>query len=162
VYLPTLDIIQRSLAGEAMTAITKDAIEAAIHCYWAAFCAKSVRQVSECYSPWAIVYGPAAERPESGQVATMRRAREYMHPEASVTVRLGLIEIQLLNETVAVASYPYSFMARNVAKDFCGRVDQHESHTRATQVFQLIDGSLKIVHEHISVLWKVAAAGGRG
>jgi ketosteroid isomerase-like protein len=136
-----------------MTALTKDAVEDEVRRYWAAFCSRSVERVAEFYSPWAVVIGPAAERAESGQVATMRRAREYMHPQAAVTIKLGLIDVQELTDTIAVASYSYSFTARNVAKDCRGMIDQQSSHARATQVFQLIDGAPKIVHEHISVIW---------
>ena len=79
-----------------------------------------------------------------------------MHPEARVTVSLGHIEVQTLSDTTAVASYPYSFAARNVAKDFRGSVDQVVDHARVTQVFELRDdGALQIIHEHISVVMKV-------
>ena len=144
-----------------MIAITKDAVEDEIRRFWAALCSRSAVEVAGFYAPWAIVFGPDAERAESGQVATMRRAREYMHPRAAVTVKLGRIEVQELTETVAVASYPYSFTARNVAKDSRSMTDQQASHARATQVFQFIDGAPKIVHEHISVIWNPAKSLGR-
>jgi hypothetical protein len=88
----------------------------------------------------------------------MRRIREYMHPDAAVTVNLGYIEVQQLSDTIAVATYAYSFVARNVAKDFLGTVDQLVDHARATQVFELREGTLKIVNEHISVIMMVPAA----
>jgi ketosteroid isomerase-like protein len=136
-----------------MNAISRDAIEDEIRKYWAAFCSRAAAEVADFYASWAVVFGPAAERAESGQVATMRRTREYMHPQAVVAVKLGRIEVQELTDVVAVASYTYSFTARNIAKDSLGMTDQQSSHARATQVFQLIDGAPKIVHEHISVAW---------
>jgi Domain of unknown function (DUF4440) len=142
-----------------MTAISKEAVELEVQRYWAAICLRSAEDAAKCFSPWAVVFGPAAERAESGQVATLRRAREYMHAEATLAVKLGRIDVQILSDTVAVASYPYSFEARNVAKDFCVSADQRVSHARATQVFQLVDGALKIAHEHLSVRWDCAAAG---
>jgi ketosteroid isomerase-like protein len=141
-----------------MTTITKDAVEDEIRKFWAALCSRFAEEVADFYSPWAVVFGPAAERAETGRVATMRRAREYMHPQAVVAVKLGRIEVQELTDVVAVASYPYSFTARNVAKDSLGMTDQQASHARATQVFQLIDGVPKIVHEHISVAWNPGVA----
>jgi ketosteroid isomerase-like protein len=144
-----------------VTAITKEAVESAVHRYWTAFCSKSVEEVGDFYSPWATVFGPSAERAESGRVATMRRAREYMHPQASVTVKLSGIDVQLLSGTVALATYPYSFVARNVARDFCPAADHDVANARVSQVFQFVDGTLSIVHEHISVIWMAAAAGAR-
>ena len=139
-----------------MSRITPSMVEHETQRFWSAFCSKSVEQFSQFYSPSSVVFGPAAERAESGSVASMRRAREYMHPEARVTVSLGHIEVQTLSDTTAVASYPYSFAARNVAKDFRGSVDQVVDHARVTQVFELRDdGALQIIHEHISVVMKV-------
>ena len=135
-----------------MSKITPGMVERQIHKYWSSFCSKSAVDLPHFYSSSAVVFGPAAERAESGQVATMRRIREYMHPEATVTVNLGRIEIQQLSDTIAIASYPYSFVARNVAKDFLGTFDQLGDHARATQVFELHNGALEIVHEHISVV----------
>jgi len=137
-----------------MSKITPGMVERQIQKYWSSFCSKSIEELPRFYASAAVVFGPSAERAESGPVATMRRIREYMHPAAAMTVNLGRIEVQQLGENIAIASYPYSFIARNIVEDFRDPADQILEHARATQVFELRDGTLEIVHEHMSVVMR--------
>jgi len=80
----------------------------------------------------------------------VRRARELFGPASAVGAELGSIDVQLLGDDLAVASYAFHFnVTRSLPNGKRVRVDVPFG--RATQVLQSdANGVLRIIHEHMS------------
>ncbi|MGH9522958.1 MAG: nuclear transport factor 2 family protein [Terriglobales bacterium] len=138
------------LPGVSMTA---EQVRDEVRRYWGAFSSKSAENVDGFYLPEAVVFGSSSARAEPGRLAATRRKREYFHSESHISVQLGAIEVQMLGEEAAVASYTFRFHASNVAGALGRTVEEKIEHGRVTQVFVSGgDGRLAIVNEHISVI----------
>lgn len=133
-----------------MSKITADQVRSEVQRYWNVFAAKSAEILEQLYTPDATVFGSDAVRPEPGRLAAARRRREYFQPLTVVTTKLGPIEVQMLGDEAAIASYIFEFHASKVASA-TGRSEENIQHGRATQVFAAdADGGLRILHEHLS------------
>lgn len=80
----------------------------------------------------------------------VRRARELLGTASAVGAKLDAIDVQILREDLAVASYAFHF---NVTRSLPNgkRVSVDVPFGRATQVFQRdASGNLRIIHEHMS------------
>ncbi|HUK86744.1 MAG TPA: hypothetical protein VLT85_03690 [Terriglobales bacterium] len=134
-----------------VTKITAEQVRAEVKRFWTVMSSKRADQLAEVYAHESTVFSSSGARPEPGRLAAARRQREYFQPLTTVTTTLGMIEVVLLGESAAVASYTFQFHASKVATAAGGTVEEIIEHGRGTQVFQLEpDGSLRIVHEHLS------------
>jgi ketosteroid isomerase-like protein len=131
--------------------ITVEQVKAAVERFWGAFSTKSEDVLADFYGHESSVFGSSAVRAEPGRLAATRRKREYFNPSTTVKATLGPIEVLLLGESAAVASYTFQFQATKVASA-TGASDEKFEHGRATQVFAYdLDGELRIMHEHLSI-----------
>jgi len=68
-------------------------------------------------------------------------------------VHLGAIEVVMLGDESAVASYTFQFHATKVANLLGKGKEEDIQQGRATQVFTRdVEGKLRIVHEHLSTV----------
>jgi hypothetical protein len=125
-------------------------VAALVQKFWDFFIQKSKKQFDEMYSPTAVVFAADARRSEPARLMLVRRARELFGPASAVGAKLGSIDVQILRDDLAVASYAFRFtVTRSLPNGKRVRVDVPFG--RATQVFQLdADGILRIIHEHMS------------
>jgi ketosteroid isomerase-like protein len=131
--------------------ITPDEVRAEVNRFWTVFTSKAPDLLEEFYAPDATVFGSSALRAEPGRLAVTRRRREYFDKSTVVRFQAGVIDVQLIGENSAVASYSFRFDADKVSGGMGKTSDEHLEHGRATQVFiSDSDGKLRIVHEHLS------------
>jgi ketosteroid isomerase-like protein len=136
--------------------LTPEQVRAEVKRFWTIFSNKRADQLEEVYAHESTVFSSTGARPEPGRLAAARRQREYFQPLTTVTTTLGLIEVVMLGEDAAVASYTFQFHASKVASAKGGVVEEIIEHGRGTQVFVLEpDGTLRIVHEHLSSVDKL-------
>ena len=134
-----------------MPKLTVEEVKSAVERFWNAFSTKSEDVLADFYGHESTVFGSSAVRAEPGRLAATRRKREYFHPNTTVKATLGPIEVLLLGETSAVASYTFQFQASRVASA-TGISEEKFEHGRASQVFAYdLDGKLRIMHEHLSI-----------
>ncbi len=99
-----------------------------------------------------MTYSVATQKTESGQFAVARRAREYFHPHATVHAEPGPIEVSLLGEAGASATYAFRMQVTEGPGSTEAKVDRVLPSVRATQVFRATpEGQLLIVQEHFSI-----------
>ncbi|HWR37273.1 MAG TPA: nuclear transport factor 2 family protein [Clostridia bacterium] len=135
-----------------MTTLTPETVRAEIEKFWNAFTSKSAEALEEFYAHESSVFGSTATRPEPGRLAATRRKREYFTANSQLRSQVGLIDIVMLGDTAAVASYTFQFHASRIATATAKSSDEHILHGRATQVFAVDhDGSIRIFHEHFSL-----------
>jgi ketosteroid isomerase-like protein len=129
-------------------------VEAAIRTFWKSFAAKKADLWQNFYSEIALVFGTASKRPEPARLIMLRRQREYMASSATMRVEVGNIEVEMLGPNCAVAGYILKLHAEQVAKASASGSRQSEEHLENARVTHVLmrsdDGSLRIVHEHIS------------
>lgn len=127
-----------------------DQVRALVQKFWDFFIQKSKSQFDELYSPSATVFAADARRGEPARLMLVRRARELFGPASAVGAELGSIDVQLLGDDLAVASYAFHFnVTRSLPNGKRVRVDVPFG--RATQVLQSdANGVLRIIHEHMS------------
>lgn len=134
-----------------MVKITVQDVESEVSRFWNVFSSKAPELLEEFYAPDATVFSSTATRTEPGRLAVTRRRREYFNKQNVVRVVLGHIDVQLIGEMAAVASYPFKFHATQVVAGIGKTVEETLDHGRATQVFVLdSEGKLRILHEHLS------------
>lgn len=137
--------------NHALARLSPEIIRAEVARYWNAFSSKSQEGLEEFFAPEASVFGSNATRSEPGRLTIVRRSREYFNPQAKLRHCLGQIDVQLFGDGAALASYTFQFEARDVAGPMNATKNEKITHGRATQVFvSAPDGSLHIVHEHLS------------
>lgn len=121
---------------------------------WELFAAKKVDQWQSFYADFASVFGTASKRPEPARLVVLRRQREYLTHATKVLVHVGKVDVEVIGPDCAVAAYTMQLDAEQIARLSAGGQKEHEEHlenARVTHVFQReTDGSLRIVHEHIS------------
>jgi hypothetical protein len=127
-----------------------DEVRALVQKFWKFFVQKSKSPFEELYSSSATVFAADARRGESARLMLVRRTRELFGPASAVEAKLGSIDVQLLRDDLAVASYAFHFtVTRSLPNGKRVRIDVPIG--RATQVFQRdVGGILKIIHEHMS------------
>jgi ketosteroid isomerase-like protein len=131
--------------------LTVEAIKAEVQRFWNAFSNKQSEQLMDFYSPEASVFGSSSTRSEPGRLAAARRQREYFHAKSSIRATPGMIDVVLLGDFAAVASYTFTFHASKVASGLSGAAEEDIRNGRASQVFSYDpEGKLRIVHEHLS------------
>lgn len=134
------------------TSLTPETIRAEVARFWNAFTSKSADVLEELYAHESSCFGSASQRSEPGRLAATRRQREYFAPAASLRSQVGHVEVVMLGDTAAVASYTFQFHATKVSTAGSKATEEHIANGRATQVFSLDqDGVLQIIHEHFSL-----------
>ena len=136
-----------------MSKITADQVRAEVQRFWNTFSTKADDTLAEFYAPDSTVFGSDATRTEPGRLAAARRKREYFHAKTTLHVTLGPIDVILLGDSAAVATYTFRFHANRVQHGLDQSDEEDIQHGRGTQVFKLEpDGKLLIVHEHLSAV----------
>ena len=135
--------------------LTTEHVQGEVLRFWNAFSSKNAAQLKEFYAPESSVFSSVSNRSEPGRLAAARREREYFNAKSTVRSTLGPVEVILLGEHAAVASYNFQFHASRVSGSLGSQVQENIEHGRATQVFAYdIEGKLRIMHEHLSALEK--------
>lgn len=133
--------------------LTADEVQAEVQRFWSIFAGKSPEGLKRFYAGESSVFGSSSTRAEPGSLAAMRRQREYFTPQTTIKAQLGAIEVVMLGEGSAVASYTFQFHATKVAGLATKGQEEDIQHGRATQVFARdAEGTLRIVHEHLSTV----------
>ncbi len=131
--------------------LTKDQVTQAVRDFWKAFGSSSPQSLADFYAPDATLFGVEGPRAEPVRLALLRRQREYFERHVRLRVEPGAVEVQLLNDTTALAVYTFTFHASNVIAATGKTQDRHIANGRASQIFQLSpEGRALIVHEHLS------------
>lgn len=129
-------------------------VESTVRAFWKSFAAKKAELWQSFYADVALVFGTASKRPEPARLIVLRRQREYLTSSARMQVEVGNIDVEMLGPDCAVAGYIMKLHAEEVAKPTASghhHAEEHLENARVTQVFMRHDdGSLRIVHEHIS------------
>ena len=135
--------------------ITVEQVRGEVLRFWNAFTDKSASQLMEFYAPESSVFSSVSNRSEPGRLAAARREREYFHAKSTLRASVGNIDVILLGDAAAVASYTFQFHASKVASTM-GQVSEEDIRNgRATHVFALDpDGKVRIMHEHFSAIEK--------
>ncbi len=107
--------------------------------------------MEDFYAHESVGFGSSSTRSEPGRLAATRRRREYFGSRGEITAQLGTLDVLIVGESVAVASYTFAFRATRVLASG-GTENEDIKNGRATQVFGFdADGRLRIYHEHFSV-----------
>lgn len=132
--------------------ITSEQVGAAVQHFWLAFTSKSSQQLADFYAHESSVFGSESTRTEPGRLAAARRHREYFHTQSVLKAETSQLEVIVLDDHTAVATYVFKFHATKVASLLGNRTTEEIEGGRATQVFRLEpSGALRIVHEHLSL-----------
>lgn len=136
-----------------MPKLSAEHVQAEVQRYWSAFTSKDAAQLMEFYSPEATVFGSGTARPEPGRLAAARREREYFHSKSALRAQVGMIDVVLLGDSAAVASYTFQFHANRAGALNTENIQEDIQNGRATQVYSFDpEGHLRIVHEHFSTV----------
>lgn len=131
-------------------------IQAEVARFWSAFTSKSVEALEDFYAHESTVFGTTSSRPEPGRLSAIRRQREYFHPQTTLRVQTSPVDVFMIGDGAAIASYTFQFHASRAKIGVEKSSEEHVIHGRATQVFVLeADGRPRIVHEHLSVIHKL-------
>jgi ketosteroid isomerase-like protein len=126
--------------------LTPEVVRGEVQRFWNVFVDKNAGQLMEFYGPESSVFSSVTSRQEPGRLAAARRQREYFQKTSVLRAMPGMIDVVMLGELAAVASYNFTFHAT-----VSGATEEDIKNGRATQVFQYdSDGKLRIVHEHLS------------
>ncbi len=135
--------------------LTRAEVEAFLNKHWNNFASKRLRAHEDSFAPNSFIFSSSSKRVEPGRLMLLRRQREYMNDSTRITVQLSNLEVEFMGPDAAVAAYNLQFDAekRVVADAAAGQKtsEEHLLHGRVTHVIiRDADGSLKILHEHIS------------
>ena len=126
-------------------------IEAEVARFWTILASKNAESLKEFYDSQAVVFSSSAIKSDVGSLTAVRRIREYISSTARIHYELGKIHVQAIGHVAAIASYAFSFDAKNVPGALGALKHEKITQGRATQVFVAADdGTLRIVHEHLS------------
>ena len=135
--------------------VTTAEVEDAVRRYWIVAASKLTAELQSFYLDTASIFATMSKRLEPARLVTARRNREYMGTASRMSYELGAINVDLLTRDSAVAAYSARWRADEIAKPSAegGKTSRENfTHLRVTHVFQRqYDGSLKIIHEHLSV-----------
>jgi len=131
--------------------VSADEVRSEITRFWNVFTAKASELLEEFYAPDATVFASLGNRAEPGRLTVARRRREYFNKQTSVRIQLGPIDVQMLDDFGAVASYTFKFHGLGIVAGSNRDAEETIDNGRATQVFILDpEGRLRILHEHLS------------
>jgi ketosteroid isomerase-like protein len=119
--------------------------------FWNVFSSKSPELLEGFYASDATVFASMGIRAEPGRLAVARRKREYFNRQTSVKVQIGFVDVQIIGDMAAVATYTFKFHGLGIVSGATKDAEETIDNGRATQVFVLDnDGHLRILHEHLS------------
>src|SRR4051812_23794873 len=131
--------------------LTSEQIKGEVLRFWNVFMEKNADALMNFYAPDSSVFSSVSARVEPGRLAAARRQREYFHAKSTVRSTTGNVDVIVIGDTAAVASYNFTFHATRVAAGVGQATEEDIKQGRATQVFRLEpDGRVLIVHEHLS------------
>jgi hypothetical protein len=134
--------------------LSKQEVESFVYSYWSIFSSKQVRAHEASFASESFIFSSASKRIEPGRLVLLRRQREYMNDATKLTVQVTNLQIEVPGPNIAVAAYNIQFDAENrLVKDASGQKagEKHLPNARVTHVIiRDHQGSLKILHEHIS------------
>ena len=130
--------------------LSVEQVKSEIGRYWKAFMDKDAATLSDFYAHESVGFGSTSRRSEPGRMAAIRREREHFQNTGKIQASIDGVEVVLLGDSAAVATYMFRFHASR--SDVLGkRFEEDIQDGRATQVFALdTDGQLRIFHEHFS------------
>jgi ketosteroid isomerase-like protein len=133
-----------------MQSISPEQVQAQVRIFWKSFSGKDKAAFDHLYAPTATVFAADARRCEPARLMLVRRERELFGAKSQVRADLGAIAVQVLAPDLAAASYSFHFSVTRTLPNG-NRVHSDVPYGRATQVFHRNqDGSLTIIHEHMS------------
>src|SRR5205807_3332186 len=91
--------------------ISPEEVRTAVRGFWAILCGKSKEKFAEMYLPGASVFSSTGSRTEPGRLMLARRMRKIFDSSTSLNAELGAVEVQILGDNTAIASYVYAFHA---------------------------------------------------
>jgi len=131
--------------------VNGDDVRAEVTRFWNVFTAKASELLEEFYAPDATVFASVGNRAEPGRLTVARRRREYFTKQTSVKIQLGPIDVQLIDDMGAVATYTFRFHGLGIVAGSNRDAEETIDNGRATQIFVLDnEGRLRILHEHLS------------
>lgn len=134
-----------------MKSLSPETVRAEVARFWNAFSSKDADALEEFYAHESSGFGSSSTRSEPGRLAATRRKREYFSSGATIRCSCGTIDVIMLDDSAAVASYTFQFHATKTSA-VLGNQEEHITNGRATQVFSFDhDGRLRIFHEHFSL-----------
>lgn len=140
---------------KAIAPVTVTQVEEAVRRYWTVAAGKLTDALQSSYLDTASIFATGSRRLEPARLVTARRLREYMASGSRMSYELGAISVELLTKDSAVAAYSARWRADQISRPSAkgDKVSgENFTHLRVTHVFQRQEnGSLKIVHEHLSV-----------
>lgn len=143
------------MQDKARAPLTIVEVEDAVRLYWNVLASKLTAALQDFYLDTASIFATVSKRLEPARLVTARRSREYMGSSSRMSYELGAINVDLLAHDSAVAVYTARWKADQISKPSArgGKTaEENLTHLRVTHVFlRLENGSLKIVHEHLSV-----------
>jgi ketosteroid isomerase-like protein len=133
-----------------MPELSPEAVRSEVARFWNAFSAKNVEVLEDFYAHESVGFGSSSTRSEPGRLSATRRQREYFASSSPIRAQISQIDVVMVGESAAVASYSFEFHAtRSTAT---GKSEENIRNGRATQVFAFDpDGRLRIFHEHFSL-----------
>ena len=135
--------------------LTAEQVKVEVQRFWNTFVEKNAEQLMEFYGPESSVFSSVTSRSEPGRLAAARRQREYFHKASVLRATPNLVDVVMIGDHAAIASYNFQFHATKVANSFSQSTEEDIKQGRATQVFQYDnEGKLRIVHEHLSAVDK--------
>lgn len=138
--------------SDMITTFTPETVRAEVARFWNAFTSKSVEALEDFYAHESSCFGTAATRAEPGRLAATRRKREYFNPQSQLRAQTGYVDVVVLGDKAAVATYTFQFQASKIASVLVKATEEKIMNGRATQVFGIDnDGKVRIYHEHFSV-----------
>src|SRR5919112_4270903 len=130
--------------------LTPEQVKLEVVRFWNVFMDKNAEALMDFYSAESTVFSSVSARPEPGRLAAARRHREYFHKNAAIRASVGMMDVVMLGDAAAVASYTFQFHATRMEGADKHTIQEDITAGRATQVFILDhDGKVRIVHEHL-------------
>jgi hypothetical protein len=140
---------------DAVEKLTAEQVQLEVRRFWNVFMDKNAEELMEFYSAESSVFSSVSTRPEPGRLAAARRQREYFQRDAAIRATTGSVDVVMLSDRAAVASYTFQFHATRVEGADKHTTEEDIKHGRATQVFILDhENKIRIVHEHLSAIEK--------
>jgi ketosteroid isomerase-like protein len=133
-----------------MDRILPEQIQQHVLKFWRTLNGESPGGTEGMYSPTATVFTGKARHSEPASLVVVRRTRQSASRTRGSHVEVGSIELQIVGNSVAIASYTYQMHASALKGE--GRQVQFNTFPgRATQIFHLDAAAVpRVVHEHLS------------
>lgn len=133
-----------------MPSLSPETVRSEVARFWSAFSAKNVETLEAFYAHESVGFGSSSTRSEPGRLSATRRQREYFSSSSPIRAQISQIDVVMIDESAAIASYSFEFHATRTTAT--GKFEENIRNGRATQVFAFDpDCRLRIFHEHFSL-----------